>query len=533
MGNCCNKANEKEKANSQSFILDKENWMLNGFCTPSIYFEEDNNINYAKSQDKLGKNCQKIRKSLNREFAYSERLYQVELLKLWKNNIRAGIPNCLIRPLLIKLLDIKDQASVYNITSIQAYPETDSHNSEFKAPESPPTFSSNSLSELVPKFYVTPEGKTALERILFVIESSHIIEFCPEISSFISLLLIYFKEHEACSIVSKIIRASWEKDEKYRWHFTLTEEELVRFMTFCEAILKKNIYTLRPHFMNNVNIIGVVRDMYITNFIGYFKLPSLLRIFLYFISGGAKAFLRVVYAIFYFLKDEIPEEAVDIKSLVKSKCDTLDIDGILQCAAQAKLFPCLNTNSNYLEMPIPKRNSSIFMSTLIVESSILSITDLYWIWSNMTDFYKTFIPKLIFSSKTDGSSISAILGKCSNIDQKVPVILAISSMENYVVGAFLDCIFHMENDYFGSGESFVFSLSPVKKFFQSTGNNELYCYVQKDMMIFGGGGHGPALTIDGDLMKCSSYQCETYRNDVLGSSTFDIRCLEVIVLAGS
>ena len=50
----------------------------------------------------------------------------------------------------------------------------------------------------------------------------------------------------------------------------------------------------------------------------------------------------------------------------------------------------------------------------------------------------------------------------------------------------------------------VFSLHPTEKFYNPTGDNEMYVHITDQILIIGGGGEGPALTIDENLNSCSS-----------------------------
>jgi len=50
----------------------------------------------------------------------------------------------------------------------------------------------------------------------------------------------------------------------------------------------------------------------------------------------------------------------------------------------------------------------------------------------------------------------------------------------------------------------VFSLHPTEKFYNPTGENEMYVHITEDILMIGGGGDGPALTVDENLNICSS-----------------------------
>lgn len=110
------------------------------------------------------------------------------------------------------------------------------------------------------------------------------------------------------------------------------------------------------------------------------------------------------------------------------------------------------------------------------------------------------------------------------------MILIILTEKEEILGVFLDRAFHKSMNYIGECESFVYSLKPEPMFYLTTGLNQMYGYVHTDMMLFGGGGEGPALTIDEDLLKCSSFRSETYLNNALSENFFNAKICEVIAL---
>ena len=50
----------------------------------------------------------------------------------------------------------------------------------------------------------------------------------------------------------------------------------------------------------------------------------------------------------------------------------------------------------------------------------------------------------------------------------------------------------------------VFQLHPEENFYNPTGDNEMYVHITDRILIIGGGGEGPALTIGENLDTCTS-----------------------------
>jgi TLD len=72
--------------------------------------------------------------------------------------------------------------------------------------------------------------------------------------------------------------------------------------------------------------------------------------------------------------------------------------------------------------------------------------------------------------------------------------------------------------YFGSGETFIFSLRPSFKVYRWTRKNNLFILARNDCLAFGGG-HAFALSIDSNLEEGSTGCSDTFENDLLTPGT--------------
>ena len=84
-------------------------------------------------------------------------------------------------------------------------------------------------------------------------------------------------------------------------------------------------------------------------------------------------------------------------------------------------------------------------------------------------------------------------------------------------GAFASEALRCERHYFGTGETFLFSLAPSFAAYRWTRQNSHYVLGGHDSLAFGGGG-AFGLYLDASFERGSSARCDTFGNEPLGSS---------------
>ena len=161
-------------------------------------------------------------------------------------------------------------------------------------------------------------------------------------------------------------------------------------------------------------------------------------------------------------------------------------------------------------------------------------------WRWLPTRYQILELELIYSTNIHGCRLMTLMDK---IEYYQATVIVIQTIGNSVFGAF--CSQPWSNrlnsnsiskkpSFFGNGETFIFELLPntVKYEWvgkhthgQSTSNQELFLFADKEKIIIGG---GVGLLINSDLVYGRTSVSDTFDNKILGTEQdFEIATLEV------
>lgn len=133
--------------------------------------------------------------------------------------------------------------------------------------------------------------------------------------------------------------------------------------------------------------------------------------------------------------------------------------------------------------------------------------------------------RLAYSIARDGASLWTLLRNCRG---RGPCLIVVEDSWGYVFGGFVAGSMKESQDYYGTGESFVFSFHPTFKAHRWTGVNDYFCISSGSWLAMGGGGGGFAFQIDDELDAGESNPSDTFGSPRLSSNEF-FRCLQVEV----
>jgi hypothetical protein len=160
------------------------------------------------------------------------------------------------------------------------------------------------------------------------------------------------------------------------------------------------------------------------------------------------------------------------------------------------------------------------------ESEILSIDDI----QRLSQFLPPRIIgtdwSLLFTTATDGFSLSTLYRKCT--DTTSPTLLCIEDIKQNIFGALLSCPIKLHEHFYGTGESFLFTVKPEFRIFKWSGENQHFARGNMDSLLVGAGEGQFGLWLDSSLYQGRSQPCSTYRNTPLtpGGEEFVVKTVE-------
>ena len=134
---------------------------------------------------------------------------------------------------------------------------------------------------------------------------------------------------------------------------------------------------------------------------------------------------------------------------------------------------------------------------------------------------------LVYSMYNHGSDLTTFYNASKG---KLDTLLIIQTLEGSVFGGYSNAEWRPQANYFGSGESFLFSFDALTTndkngddtieaesilqvhTFRWTYANTLFCFASHEKLAMGGGGDGFGLVIDKDFSNVTSSACQTYGN---------------------
>ncbi|XP_067669794.1 GTPase-activating protein skywalker-like isoform X1 [Haliotis asinina] len=180
------------------------------------------------------------------------------------------------------------------------------------------------------------------------------------------------------------------------------------------------------------------------------------------------------------------------------------------------------------DMPSTSRGRSRSLGILVFpnfKSSIITQDDLHTVWSWLPARLAVCVPELLFTSEEHGTSLRTVYSK---IESRQQTLFFIRNTENEVFGAFCSASWQQRKSkeknlsYFGTGETFIFTLYPVKFKYDWVGllyediPNTANMFLAGDTSILTiGGGRGEAIQLDENLVHCRTEKCDTFDNDPL------------------
>ncbi|CAF4708086.1 unnamed protein product [Rotaria sp. Silwood1] len=138
---------------------------------------------------------------------------------------------------------------------------------------------------------------------------------------------------------------------------------------------------------------------------------------------------------------------------------------------------------------------------------------------------------LIFSTETHGFSLNQLYRRSLEIDHDSPALLIIKDIEQNIFGAFTSHQLMVSEGFYGTGESFLFTLHPEFRVFNWSGYNEFFVKGDLHSIGFGSGEGTYGLWLDADLYHGRTCSTKTFNNERL--TTNEDFIIAIIMLINS
>ncbi|EDX05681.1 GD21669 [Drosophila simulans] len=177
----------------------------------------------------------------------------------------------------------------------------------------------------------------------------------------------------------------------------------------------------------------------------------------------------------------------------------------------------------------------------------ITYSPLFTLWSWLPVRITMYQPVLLYTTEEHGCSLTTFYVR---VEQHEPTLLMIKTCNNEVFGAYCSSRWFERNvkddkgqrqAYFGTGETFLFSLYPERAKYPWVGiegdkdlghSSELFMAADSKMITIGGG-EGQAIWMDENIRFGKTDSCKTFNNPPLcPSGDFEIRVLEVYGFVG-
>jgi len=135
--------------------------------------------------------------------------------------------------------------------------------------------------------------------------------------------------------------------------------------------------------------------------------------------------------------------------------------------------------------------------------------------------------RLVFSTSLHGFSLASLYRGCQQ-ETDSPTLLCVEDMKKNVFGSLLSCPIKLQDSFYGTGESFLFTCRPQFRIFNWSGENFLFARGYSDSLLFGAGEGQFGLWLDSSLYQGRSQTCCTYKNSPLvsGKGDFLVKTVE-------
>lgn len=437
---------------------------------------------------------------------------------------------------------------------------------------------------------LSPRGVSVCERIISLIAFNHpAITYAPALYALTSLLLHYMDEVDVYYCMSALVEGAQNK--------FLTQTKIANEAKWRAAMIlgRKHI---RAAFSTLAKF-GVPQEQIEEAFqnwtwwiLASLPLTHMVRVIDCFLFEGSKVLLRVALAIFnLFVKvlthdssmvaslpsrglletlsqfcqniqvspQKLLKTAFGIRGFSKSEITKVEVQTEMYLKSQRMVggagvggltnppdTPSMHRSVSLEGLPTSESQTNIQMM-----SHTLAIKELLILWSWLPMRMTMYQPTLVYTTEEHGCSLTTFFQR---VEKYEPTLLCIRTLDDYVFGAYCSAPWaqrHHKDEfgnwqtYFGTGETFLFTLRPKVAKYQWVGitrqqdnaalssvehSAELFMHADNSMITIGGG-NGQGIMLDHELRYGKTETCGTFNNPpLMPSGDFEVKIIEVYSL---
>ncbi|KAH3757890.1 TBC1 domain family member 24 [Pelomyxa schiedti] len=354
----------------------------------------------------------------------------------------------------------------------------------------------------------TPIGPQELHTILEMIKQQLPADlYLPFLPDFVSLLLQNLTVEQSYCVAFLSLYKSFVHD----FYFPVNKAQFDQLLSHFQLLVNDHL----PNTAQKMVELGVkcsdFSELWFSRlFVSTLSSSTLLRVVDCFLSEGKSIILRAGLAVLLLSSSALQTatNASDFISKLQQYARGIQPTEMIQVAFSftVKSSETASLEANYEITKNP--------------SDLLSDLQLFRLWKLLPSRYQIMEPFVLFSTKRHGYSLSTLYTMCQGF---FPLVMLIHTSTGNLLGAYIaDELRILVNQFYGCGETFLFSLLPVTAKYEATRNGpNMMLLVEHKLLAVGGGGGKFGLGIDGDLHLCTSSSCTSFCNEPLNQGGVD------------
>ncbi|XP_062524057.1 GTPase-activating protein skywalker isoform X21 [Bombyx mori] len=427
-------------------------------------------------------------------------------------------------------------------------------------------------------YHLTRKGRAVADRVVSVLGYA-----CPDITYSPSLYpitaaLLHFMPEEECYHCMASLVASKEK-------MFITQTKLLNEVTWKTVMqIAKKHASAAQHLSRLSGAIGPERIYADWQWwiLAALPFPHLVRVLDCFFHEGIKVFYRVALAILILFHKHTTNQNSEwyaeatkngVDHAIDKFCRNMPVSPtkLLRTAFTIRALSSQYISRVFIKTEMTLKSKQVITGSRLVRSRssdnlptsqsqvniqmmshTLTIRELFTLWSWLPVRITMYQPVLLYTTEEHGCSLTTFYVR---VEHHEPTLLMIKTCNNEVFGAYCSTRWFERNQkdergnrqaYFGTGETFLFSLYPERAKYPWVGcaadgrsdeklshGSELFMAADSKMITIGGG-DGQAIWMDENIRYGKTDRCSTFNNPPLcPSGDFEIRVLEVYGFAGA